>query len=83
MTFLHISKVSDEDWSREFSKLDEDHNGTITFYELCSYIAKNVVNMDIYLTDKTVEEKQSEDDENLDGHNGGQFHYVSAAAAVV
>eukprot|EP00597_Dinobryon_sp_UTEXLB2267_P003603 CAMPEP_0170078990 /NCGR_PEP_ID=MMETSP0019_2-20121128/15484_1 /TAXON_ID=98059 /ORGANISM="Dinobryon sp., Strain UTEXLB2267" /LENGTH=281 /DNA_ID=CAMNT_0010292225 /DNA_START=281 /DNA_END=1126 /DNA_ORIENTATION=- len=84
MTFLHISKVSEEEWNKEFNRLDEDHNGTISFYELCSYIVKNVVNMDIYLTDKVVEEKQPEEDEDndLDGHEGGRFHYMSASAAV-
>ena len=87
MKFLHIGNISDEEWNKKFNLLDSSHNGIISFYELCSYISRNVVNMETYFSDdpsssstETVAPSRvDEEDDKLGNH----FCYVSASAAVV
>ena len=77
MTFLHIGKISDEEWNAKFNRVDADHDGLISFYELCSYICKNVVNIDTFLSDSPVLLEHDDDEESM------KYHYMSASAAVV
>lgn len=90
MKFLHIGNISDEEWNRKFNILDTDHNGVISFYELCSYISRNVVNMETYLADDPPlasdgnEGKLADgNDDGADNKSGNHYDYVSASAAVV
>lgn len=85
MSFLHIGNITEEDWNQEFNRLDTDHDESISFYELCAYMCKNVVDIDTYLTvtptsTTTIEEEPSEE---VECEEDDKNHYISASASVV
>ena len=87
MKFLHIGNISDGEWNRKFNILDTDHNGVVSFYELCSYISRNVVNIETYLADDphptSADNLAHGNEEDGANKSDSQYGYISASAAVV
>ena len=46
---VSISPISDEDWIAEFTKLDKNHNGFISFQEFSKYAVKMIVSPEFYM----------------------------------
>jgi len=72
-----IEEVSVEKWASEFSKLDKDKNGYITFDEFCSYTVTNIIKPETYFFGDI-----EDDEEDVENMVLGKFHVESALEAV-
>ena len=87
MDFLHISKITNEQWRDEFKRLDKTESGFISFNDLCMYITTNIINMDNFMTEDDHlrlyrDSNPSKRDDEEEEEEEPPFEYISAAAAV-
>jgi len=59
-----LNDVSDEDYEKEFTALDKDGNGYISYEEFCLYTVEKIIKPEKFLTGKN-DDNEEEDDPNL------------------